>query len=90
MRWIRTKRLFRSLRPDFIETTPGRRLGCRAARLFRSLRPDFIETTRLRVLLRRRSRLFRSLRPDFIETAAWAVDIVGLGPIVPVSKTGLH
>ena len=63
--------MFRSLRPDSIETRLGgrRAAGALPAALFRSLRPDFIETNHC---LQRShvdsDRLFRSPRPDFIET----------------------
>ena len=60
--------LFRSLRPDFIETHLFAEGLVDGDALFRSLRPDFIETLKLLGWGRQCYRLFRSLRPDFIET----------------------
>ena len=61
--------LFRSSRPDFIETFSelGKRRHSRDG-LFRSSRPDFIETWAARPVAAWRGVLFRSSRPDFIET----------------------
>ena len=63
--------LFRSSRPDSIETSrPCRLRRLAACRLFRSSRPDSIETHALRVRAPSCLALFRSSRPDSIETSA--------------------
>ena len=67
--------MFRSLRPDFIETSSGAEKYLSDKRvLFRSLRPDFIETFGWVFVRERVSLLFRSLRPDFIETTPLPLD----------------
>ena len=65
--------LFRSSRPDYIETGRLPVFGLGLCALFRSSRPDYIETEwvydkhRGQIAL-----LFRSSRPDYIETTASA------------------
>ena len=61
--------LFRSPRPDFIETAPSSRPRSTShGSLFRSPRPDFIETARLGPLRSIATYLFRSLGPDSFAT----------------------
>ena len=62
-------KLFRSSRPDYIETTPAAITDHAPARLFRSSRPDYIETVLIvRCPVEHVTILFRSSRPDYIET----------------------
>ena len=61
--------MFRSPRPDFIETLFALVIFLASEfSLFRSPRPDFIETIDIPRRLAPRGQLFRSPRPDFIET----------------------
>ena len=63
--------LFRSSRPDYIETPAAVVLAPAAGGLFRSSRPDYIETVRsARAMATCVPVLFRSSRPDYIETLA--------------------
>ena len=63
--------LFRSSRPDYIETSPAiTYLLIISAELFRSSRPDYIETSGTSSLRLFFIILFRSSRPDYIETPA--------------------
>ena len=61
--------LFRSSRPDYIETPQKREHVFRDEALFRSSRPDYIETCIGDIaIITLRYQLFRSSRPDYIET----------------------
>ena len=60
--------LFRSSRPDYIETKSRVNLYNRLTTLFRSSRPDYIETDKNWLAKLRDQSLFRSSRPDYIET----------------------
>ena len=63
-------RLFRSSRPDYIETQErGRQKPQKINPLFRSSRPDYIDTSFIRTHVGASHRLFRSSRPDYIETS---------------------
>ena len=87
---INAQSLFRSPRPDFIETKAIEAIPSVVLELFRSPRLDFIETPMNHTQSERVAKLFRSPRPDFIETA-WSLDAAPMmTSIVPVSKTGLH
>lgn len=66
---FRGEPLFRSLRPDFIETCQYfRPVSSHDFPLFWSLRVDFIEARWAGFWQIGLSRLFRSLRPEFMET----------------------
>ena len=60
--------LFRSSRPDYIETRLGAKAESSASGLFRSSRPDYIETAHPKPQPKKGEPLFRSSRPDYIET----------------------
>ena len=65
--WVHL-RLFRSSRPDYIETLSPRPSADAVEKLFRSSRPDYIETLISTSCPSSRPALFRSSRPDYIET----------------------
>ena len=61
--------LFRSSRPDYIETSCRFASRSSQSTLFRSSRPDYIETCdAVTDKVRCTFKLFRSSRPDYIET----------------------
>ena len=61
--------VFRSSRPDYIETTGLRQYPTRSLPgVFRSSRPDYIETCVDQHLMVAYTPVFRSSRPDYIET----------------------
>ena len=84
--------MFRSSRPDYIETAIVHDNGSfRIDVLFRSSRPDYIETDAVAVRQHRLlPGLFRSSRPDYIETRKMKLAPKWNGVIVPVFQTGLH
>ena len=84
-------RLFRSSRPDYIETGVLSGWGVPPWGLFRSSRPDYIET-RIRANAgdAPQAALFRSSRPDYIETDHSHAGTKKSPQIVPVFQAGLY
>ena len=82
--------LFRSSRPDFIETCPDARPPQLPSRLFRLSGPDFIETGVPPPTPSALSPLFRPSRPDSIETSPQRQRFSRRRRIVPAFWVGLH
>ena len=87
---VRMAILFRSSRPDYIETGGGGYSGVGAGLLFRSSRPDYIETLLPYEGSNGWEVLFRSSRPDYIETSRSRASESLRPGIVPVFQAGLH
>ena len=84
-------RLFRSSRPDYIETIAC--TNCMAPRVPNCSGLPDRTTLRLRQAVMApvmHVQLFRSSRPDYIETKGPKALQHPAGPIVPVFQTGLH
>ena len=82
--------LFRSSRPDYIETGRRRDSLSTFSTLFRSSRPDYIETGAYPQGGTGSLALFRSSRPDYIEMETPQTETRNGRGIVPVFQAGLH
>ena len=87
---ISTPLLFRSSRPDYIETLGQNPFKAQDTLLFRSSRPDYIETAFISNAIALIIELFRSSRPDYIETLGTGCHGFSHTIIVPVFQAGLH